>query len=130
MDLGPTVYANRESGRLRKYDEHLAEVDGDPQQLEQVLVKLYSISVTDTGFGIEPENVPKIFHPFFTARKKIGLGLGLSICERIVRNHGGRIEVESEPGKGTSFKVHLPLEHDSAQLAHGKRKVGDGEGLV
>jgi two-component system NtrC family sensor kinase len=66
------------------------------------------ISVTDTGFGIEPENLPKIFHPFFTAKKKTGLGLGLSICERIVKNHGGRIEVESEPGKGTSFKVHLP----------------------
>jgi K+-sensing histidine kinase KdpD len=115
---------------VTEIDEHLGEADADPQQLEQVLVKLYSISVTDTGFGIEPENVPKIFHPFFTARKKTGLGLGLSICERIVRNHGGRIEVEREPGKGTSFKVHLPLEHDLAQLARGKREVGDGEGLV
>jgi two-component system CheB/CheR fusion protein len=88
------------------------------------------ISVMDTGFGIEPENLPKIFHPFFTAKKKTGLGLGLSICERIVKNHGGRIEVDSELGKGTSFKVHLPLELDSAQLARGKREVGDGEGLV
>ena len=88
------------------------------------------ISVMDTGFGIEPENLPKIFHPFFTAKKKTGLGLGLSICERIVKNHGGRIEVDSELGKGTSFKVHLPLELDSAQLARAKREVGDGGGLA
>ena len=67
------------------------------------------ISVTDTGFGIEPENVPKIFHPFFTAKKRTGLGLGLPICERIVKNHGGKLEVESQPGTGTAFKIYLPL---------------------
>jgi signal transduction histidine kinase len=61
------------------------------------------ISVTDTGSGIEPENIYKIFQPFFPANKKTGLGLGLSICQRIVQNHGGRIEVESKPGQGTAF---------------------------
>jgi signal transduction histidine kinase len=67
------------------------------------------ISVTDTGFGIEEQDLPKIFQPFFSAKKKRGLGLGLPICERIVKNHGGRIEVESRPGQGTSFKIYLPL---------------------
>jgi K+-sensing histidine kinase KdpD len=73
--------------------------------------------VTDTGFGIEPENLPKIFHPFFTAKKKTGLGLGLSICERIVKNHGGKIDLESQPDKGTTFKIYLPLKHETARHA-------------
>src|SRR6185369_11230902 len=67
------------------------------------------ITVTDTGRGMTDDEAKKIFQPFYTANKKTGLGLGLPICERIVKNHGGRIEVESEPGKGTTFKVILPL---------------------
>jgi signal transduction histidine kinase len=51
----------------------------------------------------------KIFQPFFTARKKAGMGLGLSICERIIRNHGGKIEVETEQGQGTLFRIRLPV---------------------
>jgi signal transduction histidine kinase len=66
--------------------------------------------VGDTGFGIADTDLPKIFQPFFTAKKRRGMGLGLPICQRIVKNHGGRIEVESEPGKGTVFKIHLPSE--------------------
>jgi two-component system NtrC family sensor kinase len=68
------------------------------------------ITVADTGFGIADTDLPKIFQPFFTAKKRRGMGLGLPICQRIVKNHGGRIEVESEPGKGTVFKIHLPSE--------------------
>jgi two-component system NtrC family sensor kinase len=68
------------------------------------------ISVADTGFGIEEKDLRRIFQPFFTAKKKSGLGLGLPICDRIVRNHGGRIEVESEPGQGTTFRVYLSIE--------------------
>lgn len=74
MDLVSNRLYKQRIGPVTEIDEHLAEVDADPQQLEQVLVKLYSISMTDTGFGIEPENVPKIFHPFFTARKKTDWG--------------------------------------------------------
>ena len=65
--------------------------------------------MTDTGWGMTPDEVKKIFQPFYTANKKAGLGLGLPICERIIKNHGGRIEIESEPGKGTTFKISLPL---------------------
>jgi signal transduction histidine kinase len=68
------------------------------------------ITVADTGFGIAEMDLPKIFQPFFTAKKRRGMGLGLPICQRIVNNHGGRIEVESEQGKGTTFKIYLPSE--------------------
>ena len=68
------------------------------------------IVVKDTGSGINSCDLPKVFEPFFTARKRTGLGLGLSVCERIVRNHGGRIEVESQLCKGTQITIFLPLE--------------------
>ena len=119
-------------------EENLPKIYADPQQLEQVLVNLYLnaidampeggkliigariepvdgsplmvlITVADTGFGIEATDLSKIFHPFFSAKKGRGMGLGLSITERIVKNHGGRIEVESQPGTGTTFRIHLPL---------------------
>jgi PAS domain S-box-containing protein len=121
----------------------LPRINADPQQLEQVLVNLYLnaidampnggkliveasenstagnessviVSVRDTGFGIEEKHRPRIFLPFFTAKKRTGLGLGLPICERIVKNHGGRIEVESQPGNGTTFKIYLSASHASA----------------
>jgi signal transduction histidine kinase len=69
------------------------------------------ISITDTGFGIDDKDLPRIFLPFFSARKRKGLGLGLPICERIIKNHGGRIEVESRSGKGSTFRIFLPLDH-------------------
>ncbi len=68
------------------------------------------IEFADTGVGILPENRKKIFEPFFSTKENgDGTGLGLSISYRIVQNHGGRIEVESEVGRGTVFKVFLPL---------------------
>jgi PAS domain S-box-containing protein len=116
----------------------LPRVRADSQQLAQVLVNLYLnaidampnggqltvaadlkedtgtpeiiISVADSGIGIEPSALDKIFQPFYTAKKRRGLGLGLPICERIVNNHGGKIKVQSQPGRGTIFEVHLPAE--------------------
>jgi signal transduction histidine kinase len=64
--------------------------------------------VSDTGIGIPPENVPRIFDAYFTT-KKGGTGLGLPTTRRIIEEHGGHITVQSEPGKGTSFRVELPL---------------------
>jgi len=124
---------------ITQLEEDLPKIYADPQELEQVLVNLYfnaidampeggmltvgaklslggpggpqevAITVSDTGFGIPPEDLPKIFQPFFTARKKSGLGLGLPICDRIIKNHGGRIKVESQPGQGTTFEIYLPV---------------------
>jgi CheY-like chemotaxis protein len=68
------------------------------------------LSLRDTGTGIAAENLPHIFEPFFTTKAiGVGTGLGLSISHGIVASLGGRIEVDSEPGKGTTFRVFLPI---------------------
>jgi len=112
----------------------------DPRRIQQVLINLilngvqamkqggflsiraykesnekgFCFEVQDTGSGIAPENLSKIFDPFFTTKKVgHGAGLGLSISHGIIDRHGGRIDVDSEVGKGTSFKVFLPLTGDS-----------------
>jgi two-component system sensor histidine kinase PilS (NtrC family) len=66
-----------------------------------------TVSVTDDGAGIAPEHVARMFEPFFTTRAK-GTGLGLATCHAIVAEHGGRIDVETEVGKGTKMTVTLP----------------------
>jgi len=71
------------------------------------------ISVKDDGPGIDKREVKKIFQKFYRVRgisrdAVQGIGLGLALCRHIVRGHGGRIEVESEPGKGSTFTVCLP----------------------
>jgi signal transduction histidine kinase len=74
-----------------------------------------TIGVTDDGPGITPEQRRHIFDPFFSARQAgRGLGLGLSKCWRIVTNHGGRIEVESQPGQGATFVITLPRHQKSS----------------
>jgi PAS domain S-box-containing protein len=73
------------------------------------------VSVSDTGGGIPQEQLNQIFEPFFTTKKK-GTGLGLMIVQRIVREHGGRIELESNVGKGTMFRIWLPLHERRPRL--------------
>jgi two-component system, NtrC family, sensor kinase len=73
------------------------------------------IRIADTGSGIPSEHLNRIFEPFFTTKPVgQGTGLGLSVSYSIVRKHGGRIEVESEIGRGTSFTVRLPLRQTNA----------------
>lgn len=76
------------------------------------------VSVADTGGGIPQEKINQIFQPFFTTKKK-GTGLGLMIVQRIVREHGGRIEVESHLGTGTTFRIWLPLHERQPRLLKG-----------
>lgn len=71
------------------------------------------LSFADTGTGIDSENLDKIFEPFFTTKKK-GTGLGLAITRQIVRQHHGNIEVDSQPGQGTTMRVWLPIQKDMA----------------
>jgi PAS domain S-box-containing protein len=66
------------------------------------------VSVTDTGGGIPEEQINRIFEPFYTTKKK-GSGLGLMIVQRIVRAHGGRVELESHVGRGSMFRIWFPL---------------------
>jgi signal transduction histidine kinase len=68
------------------------------------------VSFTDTGIGIAPENMSRIFDFLFTTKGEKGTGYGLTISKDIVEEHGGRFEVSSEPGKGSKFTVVLPLE--------------------
>ena len=67
-----------------------------------------AITIADTGRGISAEALPRIFKPFFTTRSE-GTGLGLSLANGIVHSHGGRIDVRSAVGKGTTFKISLPF---------------------
>ncbi len=67
-----------------------------------------AIEVSDTGHGIRPEDLPAVFEPYFTT-KEGGTGLGLAIANRIVQEHGGRIDVRSRPGEGATFTVRLPV---------------------
>ncbi|MDB6021868.1 MAG: Signal transduction histidine kinase, nitrogen specific, NtrB [Pedosphaera sp.] len=73
------------------------------------------VSVADTGGGIPQDQINRIFDPFFTTKKK-GTGLGLMIVQRIVRAHGGRIELESNVGRGTTFRVWFPLNERATRL--------------
>lgn len=76
------------------------------------------VKISDTGCGIPKETLPRIFDPFFTTKPVgKGTGLGLSLSYGIVKKHGGRFAVESEPGVGTSFTVWLPA---NTQAAHGE----------
>lgn len=83
------------------------------------------LEVSDTGCGIAPEDRERIFLPFYTTKggggtgdRDAGSGLGLSVCRTIVEHHGGRIRVASEPGRGATFAVHLPLRLVGQQLPH------------
>ncbi|MGB0638951.1 MAG: two-component system sensor histidine kinase NtrB [Myxococcota bacterium] len=68
----------------------------------------FVVTVRDTGDGIAPENLEKLFIPFFTT-KRSGTGLGLAICRRLVEAHGGEIAVQSTIGKGSTFTMRFPL---------------------
>ncbi|HEY1338395.1 MAG TPA: ATP-binding protein [Bryobacteraceae bacterium] len=74
------------------------------------------IAVIDRGVGIDPKQADSIFNPFFTTKPQ-GVGLGLAIVAKIVDEHGGKIAVESEPGKGSVFRVLLPMERASEPAA-------------
>jgi signal transduction histidine kinase len=113
-------------------NQQLPNVVHDPVQIHQVILNLLLngiqaisgegrigvilrregecalVRVSDTGRGIAPDSLPKIFKPFFTTRKE-GTGLGLPLAKGIVESHGGRIEVTSAPGQGAQFEIRLPI---------------------
>lgn len=129
-----TAYLTRRYNVTGELPEAPLMVTYDAQQIEQVLINLIhnavqampnggslhislkgaggqaAISVRDSGCGIPPENMKRIFDPFFTTKPEgEGTGLGLSVSYGIVANHHGRIAVESEVGKGSTFTVTLPI---------------------
>jgi CheY-like chemotaxis protein len=74
------------------------------------------IAVSDTGTGMSEEVRSRIFDPFFTTKGKAGLGLGLAVSYGIIRRHEGTVEAESEVGRGTTFKIRLPIASGAAKL--------------
>ena len=132
-----------------------AHVKGDPVELREVLVNMiYNavdampsggevrvgtqenrdrvvLSITDTGTGMTPEVKQRLFDPFFTTKGKAGTGMGLAVSFGIIRRHEGSIEVDSEPGRGTTFKISLPkvspvaTETDGAAASESTISVSD-----
>lgn len=86
-------------GEITIQTKNIADDENHPQIM---------ISISDTGGGIDPTIIENIFNPFFTTKEK-GTGLGLAISNKIVKNIGGRIEIENIVGKGVTFKIYLPV---------------------
>ena len=129
--LGPEI-ENRDVTLSQHFAEELPNAPLDEVQVKQALVNLIKnaiqamtqggaltlttiaetdgvwVYVADTGGGIPQEKINRIFQPYFTTKKE-GSGLGLMIVQRIVREHGGRIELESNTGQGTTFRLWFPL---------------------
>ncbi|MFH1489870.1 MAG: ATP-binding protein, partial [Pseudomonadota bacterium] len=96
----------------------LAPVDLAPQGMDTYLDlnpgPYLKMSVKDSGYGMDPETLKRIFDPYFTTKEKgVGTGMGLAVVHGIVKNHGGAITVESAPGEGTTFNIFFPrIEQD------------------
>jgi signal transduction histidine kinase len=72
---------------------------------------MVAIAVKDTGTGITPGNMEKLFEPLFSTKAK-GIGLGLAVSRKLAEANGGRIEVKSQVGKGSTFTLYLPVKAD------------------
>jgi signal transduction histidine kinase len=84
--------------------------------------------VRDTGVGIDPEDIPRLFTKFFQAKSagKIsvkGTGIGLALVKGIVEGHGGSVEVESVPGEGSTFSIHLPVNGSGGESTRNVRSI-------
>ncbi len=131
---GKAPYSKGSISVKKKYSEQEILVTGDSSKLNQAFVNILTngyqamngkglltvdinpngnnaeIVITDTGEGIEPESISKIFDPFITT-KEMGVGLGLAISKRIIEDHKGELHVESAVSKGTSFTITLPVQN-------------------
>jgi signal transduction histidine kinase len=130
----------KHKAEVRKFYGELPKVECSPSKINQVFLNLITnaaqaieeqgeivistkvkddqhvvISISDTGCGIPAENLDKIRDPFFTTKEVgTGTGLGLSIVDEIIRSHGGELQIESKPGKGSTFSVILPIRQPAA----------------
>lgn len=114
--IGNAIDASGAKSPVRISTE-LVEIDSRPKSIEapgRMGGERVRIVITDHGSGMDRKTQARLFEPFFTTKKR-GTGLGLSIVRQIIDLHGGNIEVESEPGKGTTFRIELPLGSNDAR---------------
>ncbi|HEX3322278.1 MAG TPA: ATP-binding protein [Terriglobales bacterium] len=132
-------FDNREKGTIEcciQLDDHLPTVPADPDLIHRAISNLVlnamdampnggdltlrtshdanaaCVEVVDTGTGLTPEECARLFTPYYTS-KQHGTGLGLAIVQSVINDHGGKITAESEPGRGTTFRIRLPLKHEA-----------------
>ena len=101
----------RHGGTWQKWE--VIDKEGESKHIE--------IEISDTGHGIDSEDINDIFEPFYTTKGQKGTGLGLAIIWGIIDNHGGTIRVDSEIDKGTTFTVRLPVEEARLIIPDSKR---------
>jgi CheY-like chemotaxis protein len=116
LDIGSSAMVMGDDSELREVLVNMVfnAIDAMPEGgtlklSSRTLGEKVTIAVGDTGVGMYPEVRSRIFDPFFTTKGKAGLGLGLAVSFGIIRRHGGDIEVESQYGNGTEFRVTLPV---------------------
>jgi two-component system sensor histidine kinase PilS (NtrC family) len=140
MSNDPAVSTGIKISIDRRSDE--VEIEGDPGQLKQVFINLIknaadaigecgeirisvardpggrslNVVVSDTGCGMDESQLKDVFNPFFTTKAN-GMGIGLSVAEKLIRSHGGQISVESRMGEGTAFTISLPCRREQGQMA-------------
>jgi nitrogen fixation/metabolism regulation signal transduction histidine kinase len=134
-------------------DENLARPQADPVLLRRALENLVlnsldamptggtltvrtsqhngsvRLEVTDTGAGLTPEECARLFTPYYTS-KRHGTGLGLAIVQSVVSDHSGKIEVESAPGAGATFRIELPIEQRAATPPSNRSSAGLSDPLI
>jgi two-component system NtrC family sensor kinase len=137
-DTQPTLVAHNVELQV-EIGAGIPSIEADPDQLQQVFINLINnsldampaggklivstarddnsvvIELSDTGEGISEDRIDMIFDPLFSTKQARGTGLGLTIVKQIVAEHNGQVNVESQPGRGTMFRIKLPLRTASAQ---------------
>lgn len=141
LDLASNTAKIQQVQVIKELAPSLPDISADFDQLQQVCTNLMlnaiqampnggeltlrtsldnnfvKIEVCDTGYGISPENMRKLFTPFFTTKQEVkGVGLGLAISYGIIQRHHGRIDVQSKEKEGTTFTIYLPLKIDETEL--------------
>ena len=82
------------------------------------------IDLADSGEGIKRDDIDLIFDPLFTTKRGLGTGLGLTIVKQIIADHGGTVDVESESGRGATFRIILPISLGGAAIARDQAPAG------